>query len=188
MTTPQPQSNSDSVAKPLESEEKTEKKNFLGLKSDPFIFLVSAGFIVAFVTLTLAFGEKARNVYGAISNWLLENLGWMYVGGYSLMFVFLIAIFVSKYGNLRLGDDDEKPAYSVPVWFAMLFAAGLGATLMFWGAAEPLHHSFNPPRGDFLPMSQEAIDQAFEFTYYHFAAHMWVPFVLPGLALGYFIY
>src|SRR5699024_724175 len=74
------------------------------------------------------------------------------------------------------------------VWFAMLFAAGLGATLMFWGAAEPLHHSFNPPRGDFMPMSQEAIDPAFEFTYYHFAAHMWSPFVLLRLALVSFIY
>ncbi|WP_346348137.1 BCCT family transporter, partial [Corynebacterium stationis] len=165
MTTSQPQSNKNSVAKPLESEEKASKKKGLRLQTDPFIFFVSGGFIVAFVALTLAFGERARNVYSVVSGWLLDNLGWMYIGGYSLMFVFLIAIFVSKYGNLRLGDDDEKPAYSVPVWFAMLFAAGLGATLMFWGAAEPLHHSFNPPRGDFLPMSQEAIDQAFEFTY-----------------------
>ena len=188
MTTSQPQSNMNSGATPVESEEKTSKKRRLRLQTDPFIFFVSGGFILAFVALTLAFGERARNVYSVVSGWLLDNLGWMYIGGYSLMFVFLIGIFVSKYGNLRLGDDDEKPAYSVPVWFAMLFAAGLGATLMFWGAAEPLHHSFNPPRGDFLPMSQEAIDQAFEFTYYHFAAHMWVPFVLPGLALGYFIY
>lgn len=188
MTTSQPQTNRSSTDKPLESEEKKGKKNFLGLKTDPFIFLVSAGFVAIFVAVTLAFGSRARDVYASISGWLMENLGWMYIGGYSLMFIFLLGVFVSKYGNLRLGDDDEKPAYSVPVWFAMLFAAGLGATLMFWGAAEPLHHSFNPPRGDFLPMSQGAIEQAFEFTYYHFAAHMWVPFIVPGLALGYFIY
>ena len=76
----------------------------------------------------------------------------------------------------------------MPVWFPMLFAAGMGATLLFWGAAEPLHHAYNPPRGDYEPMSREAITQAFEFTYYHFGIHMWVIFTLPGLALGYFSY
>lgn len=187
MTTSQSQSKKTPVSSQADKED-PPKKNFLGLKSDPVVFWVSAGFIVIFVAVTLVFGASARDVYANISGWILENLGWMYIGGYSLFFIFLIVIFVSKYGNLRLGDDDGEAEYSLPVWFAMLFAAGLGATLMFWGAAEPLHHSFNPPRGDFAPMSQEAVEQAFDFTYYHFAAHMWVPFVLPGLALGYFIY
>ena len=165
-----------------------QPKRFLGLKTDPFVFLVAAGFIVVFVAGTLLFGAQARDLYAVASNSLLTNLGWLYIGGFSVVFVFLIGIFVSRYGNLRLGDDDDEPDYSLPVWFSMLFAAGLGATLLFWGAAEPLHHSFNPPRGGLEPMSQEAIDQAFHFTYYHFAVHMWVPFALPGLAMGYFVY
>ncbi|MEX3507293.1 MULTISPECIES: BCCT family transporter [unclassified Corynebacterium] len=163
-------------------------KRFLGLKTDPFVFLVAAGFIVVFVAGTLLFGARARDLYAVASNSLLTNLGWLYIGGFSIIFVFLIGIFVSRYGNLRLGDDDDEPEYSLPVWFSMLFAAGLGATLLFWGAAEPLHHSFNPPRGGLEPMSQEAIDRGFHFTYYHFAVHMWVPFALPGLAMGYFVY
>lgn len=159
-----------------------------GLQSDPLIFCTSVGFIALFVGLTVIFGDRAREAYSSISTALMNNFSWFYIGGVSMVLVFLIVVFVSKYGNLRLGDDDDEPEYTLPVWFAMLFAAGMGATLMFWGAAEPLHHAYNPPRGDYEPMSREAITQAFEFTYYHFGIHMWVIFTLPGLALGYFSY
>lgn len=158
------------------------------LQSDPLIFFASAGFIAVFVALTLAFGDRARNAYSAIAGALMDNFSWLYIGGVSAVLLFLVVVFVSKFGNLRLGDDDDEPEYSLPVWFAMLFAAGMGATLLFWGAAEPLHHAFNPPRGDFEPMSRGAITQAFEFTYYHFGVHLWVIFTLPGLAMGYFSY
>ncbi len=151
-------------------------------------FYTSVGFIALFVGLTVIFGDRAREAYSSVSTALMNNFSWFYIGGVSLVLVFLIVVFVSKYGNLRLGDDDDEPEYTLPVWFAMLFAAGMGATLMFWGAAEPLHHAYNPPRGDYEPMSREAITQAFEFTYYHFGIHMWVIFTLPGLAMGYFSY
>ncbi|MCT1414942.1 BCCT family transporter [Corynebacterium sanguinis] len=162
--------------------------NKRGLQSDPLIFYTSVGFIALFVGLTVIFGDRARDAYSSISTALMNNFSWFYIGGVSMILVFLIVVFVSKYGNLRLGDDEDEPEYSLPVWFAMLFAAGMGATLLFWGAAEPLHHAYNPPRGDYEPMSREAITQAFEFTYYHFGIHMWVIFTLPGLALGYFSY
>ena len=158
------------------------------LQSDPLIFFSALGFILVFVVATLAFGDRARQTYADISGWLMDHFTWLYVGGVSATLVFLIVVFVSRYGNLRLGDDDDEPEYSYPVWFAMLFAAGMGATLMFWGAAEPLNHAYNPPRGGYDSMSREAIIQAFEFTYYHFGIHMWVIFTLPGLAVGYFVY
>ncbi len=137
----------------LDESGRQPKKRFLGLKTDPLIFLSAAGFILIFVAGTLAFGDGARNVYANVSSSLMTNFGWLYIGGVSTIFLFLIAIFVSPFGNLKLGDDDDEPEYSTPVWFAMLFAAGLGATLMFWGAAEPLHHAYNPPRGDVESMS-----------------------------------
>ena len=158
------------------------------LRADPLIFFTAVGFIVAFVALTIGFGERARDTYSSVSTWMMDNFAWLYIGGVSAVFIFLIVLFVSKYGNYRLGDDDDEPEYSLPVWFSMLFAAGMGATLLFWGAAEPLHHAYNPPRGEYESMSREAIRQAFEFTYYHFGIHMWVIFTLPGLAMGYFIY
>lgn len=158
------------------------------LQSDPLIFFSALGFILVFVAATLAFGDQARETYAAVSGWLMDHFTWLYVGGVSATLVFLIVVFVSRYGNLRLGDDDDEPEYSYPVWFAMLFAAGMGATLMFWGAAEPLNHAYNPPRGGYDSMSRDAIIQAFQFTYYHFGIHMWVIFTLPGLAVGYFVY
>ena len=157
-------------------------------RADPLIFYTAVGFIVAFVALTIGFGERARDLYSTVSAWMMDNFAWLYIGGVSTVLIFLIVLFVSKYGNYRLGDDDDEPEYSLPVWFSMLFAAGMGATLLFWGAAEPLHHAYNPPRGGYERMSEEAIRQAFEFTYYHFGIHMWVIFTLPGLAMGYFIY
>ncbi|WP_342319235.1 BCCT family transporter [Corynebacterium mayonis] len=169
-----------------ESENKTGTRN--GLQTDPLIFFTSVGFIALFVAVTVAFGDRARRAYAAVSAVLMDNLSWLYIGGVSTIFVFLVIIFVSKYGNLKLGEDDAEPEYSLWVWFAMLFAAGMGATLLFWGAAEPLHHAFSPPRGDFEPMSRDAVTQAFEFTYYHFGVHMWVIFTLPGLVMGYFSY
>ncbi|MCG7274601.1 BCCT family transporter [Corynebacterium afermentans] len=158
------------------------------LQSDPLIFFSALGFILVFVVATLAFGDRARQTYADISGWLMDHFTWLYVGGVSATLIFLIVVFVSRYGNLRLGDDDDEPEYSYPVWFAMLFAAGMGATLLFWGAAEPLNHAYNPPRGGYDSMSREAIIQAFQFTYYHFGIHMWVIFTLPGLAVGYFVY
>lgn len=158
------------------------------LQTDPLIFFSALGFILVFVAATLAFGDRARQTYADISGWLMDHFTWLYVGGVSATLIFLIVVFVSRYGNLRLGDDDDEPEYSYPVWFAMLFAAGMGATLMFWGAAEPLNHAYNPPRGGYDSMSREAIIQAFQFTYYHFGIHMWVIFTLPGLAVGYFVY
>lgn len=158
------------------------------LQSDPVIFLGAVGVIVGFVVATTVAGARARDFFAAGADWLLTNLGWMYIGGISVAFLFLIAVAISRYGRVKLGDDDDEPEHSFPIWFCMLFAAGLGAVLMFWGVAEPLNHAYNVPKGDAERMSEDAIREAFVFTYYHFAIHMWVIFVLPGLALGYFIY
>ena len=127
------------------------------LQTDPFVFFTATIFVAVFVAGTIAFGSRARDLYSDASDTLLRNFAWLYIGGFSVIFVFLIGIFVSKFGKLRLGDDEDEPEFSLPVWFAMLFAAGLGATLLFWGAAEPIHHAYNPPRGELEPMSQEAV-------------------------------
>lgn len=168
----------------ISTEAKTKR---LKLKTDPLIFTVSMGFIVGFVILTLALGEKARAGYAAASGWVTENLGWLFIGGVSAAFIFLIGVFVSRYGRLKLGDDDEEPEYTIAEWFGMLFAGGTGSMLMFWGVAEPLNHAFNPPMGG-EPMSRESEIDAMAFTIYHLGIHMWVIMALPGLALGYFIY
>lgn len=159
-----------------------------GILSDPTIFYGALGIIIAFVIITIALGETAREAFTTVAQGLMEYLGWLYIGGVSLIFIFLIGIFVSRYGRLRLGDDDEEAEHSLVAWFCMLFAAGIGAVLMFWGVAEPLYHSMQPPQAQLEPMSELAIEEAFGFTFYHFGIHMWAILALPGLALGYFIY
>lgn len=158
------------------------------LKTDRLIFSVSVGVIFLFTVVTLTLGETARDGLQLISGWILKNLSWFYIAGVSSMFIFLIGIFVSRYGRMKLGDDDEEPEYPLAAWFGMLFAAGVGSILMFWGVAEPMNHAFNVPMNDHEPMSIGAAKEAMAFTAYHFGIHMWVIFALPGLALGYFIY
>ena len=167
-----------------------EKKSggFLkNLPTDPLIFTTAMGFIVLFVAVTVALGDTARDAYSAASDWVTSNLGWLFIGGVSASFIFLIGLFVSRYGRIQLGDDDEEPEYTIAEWFGMLFAGGTGSMLMFWGVAEPLNHAYNPPFGQ-DPMTREAQNTAMAFTIYHLGIHMWVIMALPGLALGYFIY
>ena len=167
-----------------------EKKSggFLkNLPTDPLIFTTAMGFIVLFVAVTVVLGDTARDAYSAASEWVTSNLGWLFIGGVSVSFIFLIGLFVSRYGRIQLGDDDEEPQYTIAEWFGMLFAGGTGSMLMFWGVAEPLNHAYNPPFGQ-DPMTREAQNTAMAFTIYHLGIHMWVIMALPGLALGYFIY
>ncbi|KGM19085.1 BCCT family transporter [Corynebacterium auriscanis] len=156
--------------------------------ADPLIFGLSVGFIGVFVLATIIFKGRAREFFSAIAGWLLSNLNWMYIGGVSISFLFLIGIFVSHFGRMRLGGDGEQPEHSTASWFAMLFAGGIGSVLMFFGVAEPLNHVTNVPMQDTQPLSREAIREAMGFTMYHFGVHMWVISALPGLAMGYFIY
>lgn len=167
-----------------------EKKSggFLkNLPTDPLIFTTAMGFIVLFVAVTVVLGDTARDAYSAASEWVTSNLGWLFIGGVSVSFIFLIGLFVSRYGRIQLGDDDEEPQYTIAEWFGMLFAGGTGSMLMFWGVAKPLNHAYNPPLGQ-DPMTREAQNTAMAFTIYHLGIHMWVIMALPGLALGYFIY
>ena len=173
------------------SQVKTQEKKSGGflknLPTDPLIFTTAMGFIVLFVAVTIALGDTARDAYSAASDWVTSNMGWLFIGGVSASFIFLIGLFVSRYGRIQLGDDDEEPEYTIAEWFGMLFAGGTGSMLMFWGVAEPLNHAYNPPFGQ-EPMSREAQNTAMAFTIYHLGIHMWVIMALPGLALGYFIY
>lgn len=159
----------------------------LGLRTDPVIFFWSAGLMIAFLILLLLFPEPIADAFGSGRDWVVTNLGWFFILGVSSWLVFLIWIGLSKYGAIRLGGNDSKPAYSSLSWFAMLFAGGIGTVLMFWGVAEPISHFDNPPR-NVEPYSVAAAEDAMAFSLYHLTLHTWAIFTLPGLAFAYFIY
>ena len=160
----------------------------LRLKTDPGIFLTTVGIILAFVVVTFFFGDWVGQVFGTASGWIMTNLGWFYIFGVTAFLFFLIWIALSRFGHVRLGGDDEMPEHSTAAWFGMLFAAGIGTILMFWGVAEPISHFATPPRGGVEPGSRDAATEAMAFTLYHFGLHTWTIFALPALAFAYFIY
>jgi len=163
----------------------------LRLKTSPAIFFGSAAVIIAFVVGTIAFTEPLDRAVGSASDWLLTNFGWFYVLGVTVFLAFLIFIAIGRFGRVRLGPDDEAPEHSGAAWFAMLFAAGIGSILMFWGVAEPISHFGDPPRGPSLGIeggTAAAAKDAMNFTFYHFTLHTWTIFTLPALAFTYFIH
>ena len=165
--------------------------DFLRLRTSPPIFFGSAAVIIAFVLVTIIFTEPLDAAVTVASEWLYANLGWFYILGLTMFLGFLIFVALGRFGRVKLGPDDEAPEHSGAAWFAMLFAAGIGSILMFWGVAEPISHFGDPPRGPSLGIEAEtagAAADAMNFTFYHFTLHTWAIFTLPALCFAYFIH
>ncbi|MBE0464825.1 MAG: BCCT family transporter [Halomonadaceae bacterium] len=160
----------------------------LGLRTDPTIFFTSAGIMVLFLIALLIAPGPIGEAFGAGREWVVTNLGWFFILGVTSWVAFLLWVAISRYGAIRLGGNDAKPAYSNVSWFTMLFAGGIGTVLMFWGVAEPISHFSTPPRPGVEPFSVEAADDAMSFSIYHLGLHTWAIFAMPGLAFAYFIY
>ncbi|HBN15119.1 BCCT family transporter [Pseudohongiella sp. SYSU M77423] len=162
--------------------------NRLGLNAIPQIFVTAAAIAIVFVAFAIPFHEPFAYAFGLVGSFTFQYFGWFYVASVSGLLIFLIWIAFSKYGGIRLGADEETPQYSTETWFAMLFAAGIGTILMFWGVAEPLSHFANPPMAGIEPQTVDAAKHAMNVALYHFGLHTWTIFTLPALAIAYFSY
>ncbi|NYS77716.1 MULTISPECIES: BCCT family transporter [Halomonadaceae] len=160
----------------------------LGLQIIPGVFFTSAGIAALFVALAVPFDEGVAECFGLLTGWVARNLGWFYILSVSALLIFLLGLACSRYGNIRLGADDSRPDYSNLTWFTMLFAAGIGTILMFWGVAEPISHFAQPPFDGVQPGSAQAASDAMTIALYHFGLHTWTIFAMPGLAIAYFSY
>ncbi|MEP2608047.1 BCCT family transporter, partial [Marinobacter sp.] len=160
----------------------------LGLRTNPTIFFTSAGIMILFLVVLLIAPGPIGEAFGAGREWIVTNLGWFFIFGVTSWVAFLLWVALSRFGAIRLGGNDAKPAYSNISWFTMLFAGGIGTVLMFWGVAEPISHFSSPPRPNVEPYSVEAADDAMSFAIYHLGLHTWAIFTMPGLAFAYFIY
>src|SRR3712207_1440073 len=143
--------------------------------------------IVTFVIALWAIvSEKG---FSAAANKLLKflttNFGWAYLLSLFIFLLFALWLAFSKFGNIKLGPDDSVPEYSTISWFAMLFGAGMGIGLVFWGIAEPISHFTNPPSG-ITPGSLEASHFAMKSCFMHWGFHPWANYSIIGLALAYF--
>ena len=111
------------------------------------VFIISLVIVSPFVAMGIAAPEQLATVSGAMHSFIIEHFGWGYLLAAFSFLVFSLFLALSRYGKLKLGKDYEKPQYSYFGWFSMLFAAGMGIGLIFWGVAEPLHHFAEPPVG-----------------------------------------
>lgn len=134
-------------------------------------------------------GIISSKTFGAAADALMlivkKNLSWLYLIAMLFFVVFALAIAFSKYGKIRLGPDDSKPEYSTKSWFAMLFGAGMGIGLIFWGISEPMSH-FAAPMAGIVPGSEEAALFSMKASFMHWGFHPWANYSIIGLGLAYF--
>ena len=133
----------------------------------------------------VAFNKSFTIVSDAIYNFLTKQFGWLYLAAMLFFVVFILLIAFSKWGKIRLGPDDSRPEYSTVSWFAMLFGAGMGVGLVFWGISEPVSHYITPMAG-IAPASAEAADFAMKASFMHWGIHPWANYAIIGLDLAYF--
>lgn len=149
------------------------------------VFYISLAISLAIV----AWGIFAQAHFASFANKLLaflsDNFGWAYLISMLVFVVFALILAFSKYGNIKLGPDDSEPEFSTTSWFGMLFGAGMGIGLVFWGMAEPISH-FVAPMAGIEPGSNEAMKFAMRSSFMHWGFHPWANYAIIGLALAYF--
>jgi choline/glycine/proline betaine transport protein len=158
---------------------------------NPVMGIASMIMILGFVLFTITNVEYANEVFTQMKSYIIGTLGWFYVLVVSVILIFVIWLMFSRFGELKLGKDDDTPDFSTFSWICMLFSAGLGSGLIYWGVAEPIYHIQDNP---FLamegvePNSVEAAVVALRVTIMHWGLHGWALYVLVGLSLAYFSY
>lgn len=153
--------------------------------TDRAVFAVAAALTLTFVAWG-AFARKSLSTAAEVAlDWTMRNLGWAFVIAASGFVVFALWLAVSRYGKITLGRDGEQPEFRTSSWVAMMFSAGMGIGLMFYGASEPLTHFAKPPPGTVPRQSPEAIETALATTLFHWTVHPWAIYAVVGLAIGY---
>ena len=148
------------------------------------VFWTSALLLLVLVIYASVFQENAQLVFTAIQNWIITNVSWLYILAVAIILGTVIFLGISRYGDIKLGPDHSTPDYSNGTWFAMLFSAGMGIGLMFFGVAEPVMHFLNPPVGE--GHTVEAAREAMKITFFHWGLHAWAIYAIVALILAYF--
>lgn len=192
---------------PIDTDYKVGQDNIIvnvgpfGLDIHNRVFAVSGLLVVAFVVLTLAFQNQVEPMFTAMRGWLTSNLDWFFISAGNVFVLVCLGLAISPLGKVRLGGTEATPDYTYLGWFSMLFAAGMGIGLMFFGVSEPLSHfgsAFggtameNGVRTDWAPLGGAAGDAdaatrlAMAATIYHWALHPWAIYAILALGLALF--
>lgn len=153
---------------------------------NPPVFILSGVLTLVFVGLAAAYPDAAAGAFTAAQDWITHSAGWFYVLSVAGFLVFVVTLAVSGYGRIKLGPDHSEPDYSYASWFAMLFSAGMGIGLMFFGVAEPVMHYASPPVGE--GGTAAAARDAMRITFFHWGVHAWAIYAVVALSLAYFAF
>jgi choline/carnitine/betaine transport len=159
-----------------------------GGKVDKIVFGVSAAVAVGFMVWGISSTSSLSSASTAALSWVMTNTGWLFVLTSSAFVTFVIWLALSRYGKIPLGRDGEQPEFRTISWIAMMFSAGMGIGLMFYGVSEPMSHLVTPPPGTGGAGNPEAVKNAMATTMFHWTLHPWALYALVGLAIAYGVY
>ena len=145
----------------------------------PSLLLIGALLLVCAVAPT-----EAGRSFGGGQKWITRHFSWFYVLAVGMFLILLLWLAFSEYGRIRLDPDDARPEFSFASWLAMLFAAGMGIGLMYFGVGEPMMHFLSPPEA--VTSTPEAAREAMVTTFFHWGFHAWAIYATVGLVLAYF--
>lgn len=150
------------------------------------VFWISAIIILALVLFGAFFPNLLAKGATAVFDFTTYAFSWFYLLAVLFFVLFCIFLAFSKYGKVKLGADNDKPEFSFFTWIGMLFSAGFGIGLVFWGVAEPMSHFYSPPHADIEPLSTDAARDAMGYSFFHWGISQWSVFTIVGLVIGYF--
>ncbi|WP_201609172.1 BCCT family transporter [Psychrobacter immobilis] len=148
------------------------------------VFITSSILIVGFIIFGSLFSETAAALFSFLQDFIAEKFRWLFIILFNVALVFCIYLAASRYGDIRLGKQTERAQYSLFSWIAMLFSAGIGIGLVYWGTAEPLYHFMAPPIGE--GQTVESAKQAMNLSFLHWGLHAWAIYTVVALSLAYF--
>ena len=150
------------------------------------VFIPAVIIALLLVIGTISNPQLAGETFAAVLHYLTKTFGWFYMLAVAFFLVFIVLVALSSWGKTKLGPDHAEPQYSFPAWFAMLFSAGYGIALLFFGVAEPVLHYASPPQG--AAETVNAAKQAMQIAFFHWGFHIWAIYGLTGLILSYFAF
>ncbi|MUL42086.1 BCCT family transporter [Streptomonospora sp. PA3] len=164
-------------------------RSYIQEHTNPPVFFISGAIVLVFLILGAIFTSALSTVAGAILTWITTYFGWFYIIAATFFLIFVLWVMFSRFGNIRLGPDSSRPEFGTTAWFAMLFTAGMGIGLVFYGVNEPVYYNANPAHpNEINANSQESAYEAMNFTLFHWGFHPWAIYIVLGLALGYFCF
>jgi choline/glycine/proline betaine transport protein len=155
-------------------------------KINPNVFYPATGLIVIILLFSVIAPDTADTTFKTVQAAIIANGSWFYVLAVAAILVSVLYLGFSRFGSIKLGPDHSVPDYGMGTWFAMLFSAGMGIGLMFFGVAEPVMHFLAPPTGD--PATVEAAREAMKITFFHWGLHAWAIYAVVALILAFFAY